>query len=358
MQVDYIIVGFGLAGLAYAEELEKHNKTFIVISDTSQNSSRVAAGMFNPVILKRFTPVWNGKDQIELAIPFYRKIEEKLNKSLGNLDQKIIQYIDIYAILKSIEQQNNWFVACDKPVMEDYMIPKILENKNNQIIAPLGFGKLINTGKVLTELLLDRYKNHLLQKEIFIEETFQHKELIIKEDSVSYKNSTASKIIFCEGFGVKTNPFFNYLPLNEAKGELLIIKAPKLQLDFMLKAAVFIMPLGNDLYKVGATFNWKDKTLIPTKEGKEELITKLETVINTEYTIVNQLAGIRPAVKDRRPLIGQHPKYKNVCILNGLGTRGVMLAPTMAKLLYQNLEENQNLDKVIDIKRYQNLIGN
>lgn len=354
MQVDYIIVGFGLAGLAYAEELDKHNKSFVVISDNSQNSSKVAAGMFNPVILKRFTPVWKGKEQIELAIPFYENIEKKLNKSLGSTDQEIIKYVDIYAILKSVEQQNNWFSACNKPVMEDYMLPKIIKNTNEHIIAPLGFGKLKNTGQVLTNLLLDRYKKYLLKNEKFITETFQHKDLIIKDTAVVYQNISATKIIFCEGFGIKTNPFFNYLPLNEAKGELLIIKAPKLQVDFMIKAAVFILPLENDLYKVGATFNWKDKTSVPTKEGKEELIKKLETVIKTDYAIVNQLTGIRPTVKDRRPLIGKHPKHKNVCILNGLGTRGIMLAPTMAKLLYQNLEENIQLDKVIDIKRYEN----
>ncbi len=356
MKIDYIIVGFGLAGLAYAEELEKHNKSFIVISDNSQNSSKVAAGMFNPVVLKRFTPVWNGKDQLKLAIPFYEKIEEKLNQSLGITEKKIIKYVDIYAILKTVEQQNNWFSACDKPVMEDYMLPKIFKNTNEYIIAPLGFGKLTNTGQVRTNLLLDRYKKYLLKNNKFIAETFQHKDLIIKDTTVDYHNITATKIVFCEGFGIKTNPFFNYLPLNEAKGELLIIKAPKLQIDFMIKAAIFILPLGNDLYKIGATFNWKDKTSIPTKEGKEELIKKLETVIDVDYTIINQLAGIRPTVKDRRPLIGKHPKYKNVSILNGLGTRGVMLAPTMAKLLYQNLEENIDLDKVIDIKRYENLI--
>ena len=57
-------------------------------------------------------------------------------------------------------------------------------------------------------------------------------------------------------------------------------------------------------YKVGATFNHKDKTSIPSKEGKEELIEKLKKVITVPYSIVEQSAGIRPAVKDRRPLVG------------------------------------------------------
>ena len=70
MTVHYIIVGIGLAGLAFAEELRKQGKTFVVFEDNSQTSSLVAGGMYNPVILKRFTPVWNAKDQLSEAIPF------------------------------------------------------------------------------------------------------------------------------------------------------------------------------------------------------------------------------------------------------------------------------------------------
>lgn len=345
MKYDYLIVGLGLAGLAFAEELTKNNKSFLVFENNSQNSSKVAAGMFNPVILKRFTPVWNGQSQIKIAIPFYKNLEQKFN-------QKYIDYIDIYHVLKSVTQQNDWFSACDKPVLSDYMIPKIIKNNYKHIEAPFGFGKLTNTGKIETSLLLNTYKKFLQEKKLIINDSFQHEELTIENDFVNYKGLKAKKIVFCEGFGIKDNSFFNYLPLNEAKGELLVIKAPKLTIDFMLKASVFVLPLGNDLYKVGATFNWKDKTLIPTTNGKEELIKKLNTFLKTDYEIIDHLAGIRPTIKDRRPLIGRHILYKNLAILNGLGTRGVMLAPTMAKKLYQYLEENMELDKEIDIQRF------
>ena len=140
--------------------------------------------------------------------------------------------------------------------------------------------------------------------------------------------------------------------MNEAKGELLTIHAPDLNVDFLIKAAVFVLPLGNDLYKVGATFNWKDKTSLTTEEGKKELLEKLETFIKCPYTIVSQSAGIRPTVKDRRPLLGIHPNYKQLVLLNGLGTRGVMIAPTAARDLYKYLIEGIPLDKEVDIARY------
>ncbi len=346
MKVDYIVVGLGLAGLCFIEELITANKSFVVFENTSQKSSKVAAGMFNPVVLKRFTPVWKGKEQLEYALPFFRKFETKFKK-------KYIEYIDIYRVFKSVEEQNNWYATSDKPILSHYMTTPILRNENKQIIAPFGFGKLTNTGKINVNPLLLDFKNYLKAKHFLIEETFEHQLVQSKvANKIHYKEITAKKIVFCEGYGLKDNPFFKDLPMNEAKGELLTIHAPKLKINFLLKAAVFVLPLGNDLYKVGATFNWKDKTQLPTKAGEMELLMKLDLTIDTPYTIVAHEAGIRPTIKDRRPLVGTHIKNKNIAILNGLGTRGVMIGPTMAHQLFNHLEFDLPLDKEVDIQRF------
>ncbi|WP_299527979.1 FAD-binding oxidoreductase [uncultured Lutibacter sp.] len=350
MQVDYIIVGLGLAGLAFTKELDNNKKSFIVFEDNSQNSSIVAGGMYNPVILKRFTPVWNAIEQLEIAVPFYAKLEKQFNK-------KYDFPVDIYRIFKSVEEQNNWFIACDKPLLTNYMIAQIINKKFDGVLADNGFGKLTNTGRIDTKSLLEDYKNYLTDSNLLKNERFEYTELKICNDGVEYKNVKASKIIFCEGFGITKNPFFNYLPMQEAKGELIAIHAPKLNVDFLIKASVFVLPLGNNYYKVGATFNWKDKTKLPTEEGKQELSTKLESFITVPYTIVEHTAGIRPTVKDRRPLVGKHPIHKNLAILNGLGTRGVMIAPIAAKALYKYLEEEVALDKEISIDRFQQLFS-
>lgn len=345
MQIDYIIIGLGLAGLAYTRELEKNNKTFIVFEDNSQNSSVVAGGVYNPVILKRFTPVWEALNQLNIAIPFYKELEEKF-------DESYIQPLDILRVFRSVEEQNNWFVACDNPLLSTYMNPKVLNEKHQGIKSDYGFGKLNNTGWVDTKLLLEDYRNYLANTNSLVNESFEYSELSISEENVKYKKFSASKIVFCEGYGLHKNPFFNYLPMQEVKGELLIIHAPNLKVDFLIKAAVFVLPLGNEYYKVGATFNWKDKTLLPSDEGKQELTEKLNTFITSPYKIVQQLAGIRPTVKDRRPLVGVHPKHQNLAILNGLGTRGVMIAPTAAIQLYNFLEKGIDLNDEYSINRF------
>jgi len=346
MKVDYIIVGLGLAGLAFAEELLTANKTFIVFEDDSQTSSLVAGGVYNPVILKRFTPVWNAKEQLEVALPFYQKLEEKFNIKL---DEKFL----IKKVFKSVEDQNNWFEATDKPLLSAYLDPKIDNQKRKGVIADFGYGNVKEAGRIDTKHLVEVYREYLKTEKKIQFEKFEHQQIKFRKDHLEYKDIITDRIVFCEGFGMTKNLFFNYLPLNEVKGELIIIHAPELEIDFLIKSTLFVLPLGDHLYKVGATFNWSDKTSNPSDEGKSELVEKLKKVLTVSYKIVEQTAGIRPTVRDRRPLVGVHPAYNRLAILNGLGTRGVMIAPTVAKQLFNNLENDKKLDSEIDIKRFE-----
>ncbi|HAI16714.1 MAG TPA: FAD-dependent oxidoreductase [Xanthomarina gelatinilytica] len=344
-QVDYIIVGCGLAGIAFMEQLMAANKSFVVFDDTSQQLSVVAGGLYNPVVLKRFTSVWKSNEQLQLALPMYQHIENKLQISI---DYKV----PVYRRFASMEEQNNWFAASDNPLLTKYLSPKIIKNSNPNIKAEYGFGEVLDTGRIDTSSLITAYKKFLLENNLLFEETFQYHQLNIQETDVSYQDVWASQIVFAEGFGLEHNPFFNYLPLKESKGELLTIYAPALKIDYILKSSVFILPLGEDLYHVGATYNWKDKTNAVTKEGREELLNKLKTFLNCNFEVVDQVAGIRPTVKDRRPLVGRHPEHNNLYILNGLGTRGVMIGPYVAKQLFNFIEQHEVLEDEININRF------
>ena len=342
---DFIIVGAGLAGISFAETALLNNKSFIVISDVSQNSSIVAAGIYNPVIVKRLSTPQDVAAHMEYIVPFYNRIEERLNN-------KVKYDLPLYRKFASIEEQNNWFEATDKPTLEPFLSTTIVYKKYDYLPSPFGFGEVKHTGYVDTADLVSVYLEFLKDGGNYVNETFDHSGLIIEEDRIIYKGIEASHIIFAEGFGIHKNPFFNYLPLGGTKGELLIIKAPKLRLDAAVNAGIFILPLGSDLYKVGATYEWHDKTSIPTAAGKQELIERLAEVITCEYEIVQHLAGIRPTVKDRKPLIGTHPEFERLHLLNGLGTRGVILGPPMAKHLYDAIVFGKPIKKEINLERF------
>lgn len=343
--LDYLIVGSGLAGISFAEIALKKNKSILVMDNKSQVSSRVAGGLYNPVILKRFSEVWNAEEQLNLMDGFYNDIEGKL-KTRFNFQLPILRKFF------SIEEQNNWFAASDKKNLAPFLSTKIISKKYNGIDSPYDYGEVLRTGYVDTALLLDTYKEYLQENNLLVEEFFDPLYIEFFDYGIQYKNIKARNIIFAEGFGLHKNPFFNYLPLDGTKGELLVIKAPDLNLDVIVNTSVFILPMGNDLFKVGATYNWQDKTDDPTEEGKQELVERIKEILMCDFEIVQHFGGVRPTVKDRRPLIGTHHERKMLHILNGLGTRGVMLGPAMAKALFDNIENDVPLSPEIDIKRF------
>ena len=348
--LDYIIVGSGLAGIAFSEFACNNNKSFVVINNQSQNSSKIAGGLYNPVILKRFSEVRQAQEQLDLLYSFYGNIEKKLGVKL---DYRLPLLRKFY----SVEEQNNWFTASDKPNLSKFLSTDLITKKWDAIDSPFNFGEVLHSGYLDTALLLEEYKKSLISINCYQEETFDYPQLNINAEFLEYKNIKAKHIVFAEGFGMLLNPFFSKLPLDGTKGELLLIKAPYLDVDVILKSSIFIIPLGNDLYKVGATYNWEDKTNVPTEAAKKELVANLSELIKCDFEIIDHYAGVRPTVKDRRPLVGSHPIHKNIHVLNGLGTRGVMLAPAMALALFNNIENDIPLDKNIDISRIKNFVS-
>ncbi|CAZ95204.1 NAD(P)/FAD-dependent oxidoreductase [Zobellia galactanivorans] len=343
--VDYIIVGLGLAGISFCEQLEGHNKTFKVINDNSQTSSKVAGGLYNPVILKRFTLAWQADEQLKEAKSFYADLEAKLKVRLD-------YGLPVYRRFHSAEEQNQWFEASDKKGLGKFLSTDLIPNTNAGIDAPFGFGEVKHTGRIDTEALLSSYKKYLLEKALLLEETFDFDNLRHTEEGVAYGTLRAKRIVFAEGYGLKSNPFFNYLPLQGSKGEYLMVKAPDLKEDKAIKSAIFIIPQGGDVYRVGANYERNDKTNTPTEAAKNGLLDKLRAVLKCDFELIDQVAGIRPTVEDRKPLVGRHPKMEHMYVLNGFGSRGVLIGPSASKQLYGFVENREALDPQLDIARF------
>ncbi len=345
-EVDYIVVGLGLAGMAFCEQLENHNKSYVVFDySDGDTASRVAGGLYNPVILKRYTLPWMAAEQLDLASTYFKNLEIKLGV-------KIIYDLPVLKVLSSVEDQNNWFEASDKKGVSRFVNSDLYRKEYQYINAPFHYGEVKETGRIDISILLNTYCDYLEKTRKYVNKIFDYEALELKDESVKYDDIIAKRIVFSEGFGIKQNPFFSALPLVGNKGEYITIKAPNLKSNAAIKSSFFIIPLENDLYKVGATFNWKDKDTVPSQEAREELVQKLKKLISCEFEIVNHEAGVRPTTGDRRPLLGIHPKLPQLALLNGLGTRGIMMSPFLAKMLYNHLEEGKALMSEVDINRF------
>ena len=343
-KVDTIVVGMGIAGICYAETLHQHKKSFYVIDNNKKGTSKIAAGILNPTVLKRYSMTWNGKFFYENAIIFFRKIENRYVKKL------IFKY-DILKVFSSFSDQNNWSVASNKPQLEEFLESKIQTKTIKGLITEFGYGLVKKCGRISTDNLISEFKNNF--KDNYLRKEFDYKKLFSDNKKIVYENIVAENIVFCEGYSVVNNPFFKNLPVRGSKGEFLIVKIPNLNLNKIIKrVSIFVMPLGNELYWVGATYDNTDKKSTPTELKKKLLIEKLESITTRPYKIIQHQASIRPTTIDRRPIIGSHTNHKNVYLLNGLGSRGILLAPTLSYWLYDHIYKSTQIPHEVDVKRF------
>ncbi len=350
--VDYIIVGQGVAGSCMALKLLENKKSFIVIDDNAHKASAIAAGIYNPVVLKRFAIVWNAKQQIKKLKNVFSTFEQLL-------DKKYIFEFPVFRIFNDENEKKTWNKKADREDLKDFLSKDFSQlDQFSNIQQPLGTGEVQHTGRIdLTNLLPD-FKTYLLKNDLALDESFDYDALQIEDEFVIYKDINATKIIFAEGYHIKQNPWFNQLPIIGVKGEVLRIKTEAQLPEAVVKAKEFLMPLGQNEYFVGATYDRDHVNYETTEAAKENLVNGLKQFLQDEIEVIDQKASIRPTVVDRRPIIGAHPTHQNLICLNGMGTRGTMLAPVMVDELYDFLENGIAITEEASISRFNNLLTN
>ena len=345
MKFDFIIVGQGIAGTCFAFELIKRNKSFIIIDKCKlDTASKIALGVYNPLVLKWFTKVWEVENQLKYFNNFYSDLSSFLNEI-------IVHNIGIHKFLNTAYEQNNWITKSSSNQVSCYMSSELLSINNPGLVNDKFYGLVNSSGRVNIQLLLKAFRHYCMSNKLLIDEEFDYKSLLFMSDSLSYKTINADKIIFCEGFKGIDNPFFNKIKFKPTKGELLIIYSKNLNLDKIIHSKFLFIPLGGDYYSVGATYDWKDISPENTLSGREKLINMLDSFLNIPYKIIDHKSGIRPSTFDRRPIVGTHDKYTQMYILNGLGTRGVLLAPYLVNILCDSIYSQISISTIINYNR-------
>ena len=344
---DYIIVGQGLAGTLLAYFLQREGKSVYVIDQEHWGSaSAVAAGLINPITGRRFVKSWMIEKLIPAAEATYLELEQLLKIRLYH-PRNIIR-----ALFNSREE-NDWLARSGEAGYHRFMAEEARwDDFTQHTEAAYSYGELLQSAQVDVPLLIKAYRKHLNEKGIIRSERFDYSQIHFDNVLVEYKGIKAEKIIFCEGHQSRYNPYFAYLPFNPAKGEILIVKIPEAGFTKLFKHRVFIAPLGNDLYWVGATNDWDFDNDSPTTEARSFLKERLQDILTIPFEIVTHQAAIRPTVKDRRPMLGFHPHFPALVIFNGLGTKGASLGPYWAGHMTEVLTKNGSLDKRVDIKRF------
>lgn len=346
-KVDAIIVGQGISGSLLSAEFLKNGKSVLVIDEEKKStSSKVAAGLYNPIVFKRVVKSWMIDELLPVLHESYAYMEKCCHQSF-HTNRKIMK------LFVNDEEKEQWQ---KKSLDENYeaFLQKEISNENfNDCVKPHhGLAYVNNAGNVDVKLMITCWASYLKNKNSFVSTHFNYNDVELLANGLRWKEFEANYLIFCEGYQAINNPFFTNLPFVPAKGEVLTVRINELNTNtHVLNKGVFILPEKDQLFKVGATYVWDKINEETTSEGLLELTQKLEKVIQTNYTVVNQEAGIRPSTKDRRPLVGKHPNLPQLCILNGMGTKAVLLAPYFAKQLFEHLYLKKNLHPEVNINR-------
>lgn len=344
-KVEFLIIGQGLAGTLLAFELFNVGITFrIVSSPIKSKASLVAAGMINPLVFKRLTKSWMVEDLLPVMHTTYQKLEELLGS----------QFYFEKGILKPLSEQEMelWTERKKNPDFSKYIGGVLTESPVINLISSAGYGLVNCAGYFKLSSFLESAEMFFRKRDLIIDADFIPNE-IQHNQRLEFGNISTEKIVFCEGYHLTQNPLFQFVKLNPVKGEVLQIYAPKLSEEYILNKKVFVLPIGNHRFKVGSTYEWKDLSEKTTESGKLSILERLDNLISVDYKVENHWAGVRPTVVDRRPVLGVHPQHKNTFIFNGLGTKGVMLAPYFAKQMMNYLtRDNFRLNAEVNVQRF------
>lgn len=352
MQADYLIIGQGICGTFLSWNLLKEGKSVLMIDSANPyTASKVASGVINPVTGRRIVRTWMIEELLPFAMRSYTQFGNELNATL-------IQQCNVLDFHPTPQMRDAFVQRMNEE--EDYLQTSSNEEQWQKYFRyNYGIGEVNHCLLVDLQTMLQEWRKKLSHQNILLEENFDCSPLTINElqNTIHYKNITATKIIFCDGVAGFDNPYFKMLPYVRTKGEALIASIPGLPRTNIFKQGITIVPWKQDLFWIGSNYIWEYTDAQPTQTFRKKVEEQLNYWLKLPYTIIDHLASERPANIERRPFVGLHPLHKQVGVLNGMGTKGCSLAPYFAHQFAQYLVNQKPIDPFADIKRFTRILS-
>lgn len=316
-QQPWLIVGQGLAGSCLAWEFFHRGIPFEVVDNGSGGSSRVAAGMVNPITGKNFQPSWRIGEFHPQAIDFYTALEAKL----------AIRFWHPLPVLRLATSEKEWRKIAGK--LDSPEVSRWLQSTD--VRTPVGFAgavELKGGGRLDTLAFMEATRDFLSNYGI-------HR--ISRHDT----SLPHPKRILCEGAsGLMDGQLGQH---RCAKGEILTVRADWPETHIRIGAGGWLVPTGGGLFRIGSTYEWDELDEIPTDAGRDRIIEIAEKLGGRDFEITGHVAGIRPILRRSEPLIGKNTAGD--WIFNALGSKGSLYAPGIARMLADWIDKDIRPDE-------------
>ena len=319
---DFLIIGQGIAGSVLGRMLEKEGRSFLVVDGKqTPSASRVAAGVWNPIAVKRFSKTWMADKTIPAAKAYFAE-EESFFQDHFFFENQLIKLLSNAA--EHAQMTRRW------EEMEPFVEKDETHEAAPGVEAPNGILRVKTAGYLDVPAFLDHVREYWIKTGKFTETHFKHEELRKEDSHWVWREQAFQNVVFCEGISGLQNPWMKQMNLENTKGQVLEVRIPELDTPHIMNKHIFVLPQGNSIFRIGATNEWIFDDLQPTEAGKTELMEKLEKILPGKMVeILRQEAGGRPTTTDRRPLMGALSET-GLFVFNGLGSRGVLLVPYLA----------------------------
>lgn len=348
MKADFLIVGQGLAGSLLAWSLLKQGASVLVVDNHHKKSaSKVAAGIINPVTGPRIVPSWRLEPLLAEARHGYRELEKEL-------DVRVFTEREIIRFFTSNEERMLWMKKRSGSGTIKYLGSMRPPGWKPDVIDD-PYGSFSPGGSCHLDMpsLIARLKEFFEERDVLAQTALNYNDLKIREDSVAWNECEVSRVIFCEGFQGQDNPWFDWLPFKNAKGEILTLKSDNTSLPKqILNRGKWLLPMGDGSYKAGSTYGWDTLDCEPTETGKTEVLEGIQAFVRSSFEVAQHEAGVRPIIKDYRPVMGMHPGQPRLGIFNGFGSKGALMIPGFAKHFAAVLTEGAEMDEEVSLKRF------
>lgn len=350
-KVEYLIIGQGLAGSLLSWRLIQQGCSVLVIDPClKQTASRTAAGLINPVTGKRLVKTLG----VEHYLPAAKQLYDELAKFF---DQPFFYKKEQIRLFQSEEEVNQWNKRKHQPDYAHFLGDHI-DAKDNSHLNNAAFGgfKQKQCGYLDTIALLDSLRQFFIEQGCFISKQVDHSTLKIGSTSIEWQRHIAGKVVFCDGYHLQHNPWFSWLPLQPAQGDILTLKSNTNIPDDVIQFGKWLLPLPNKQLKLGASWQWQPLDEKPNKNAAEGLLNICHQYFPQlkSAQLLEHKTGIRPCTADKQPFLGSHPEHSKLLVFNGFGSKGALMIPWYSERLLRFLTEGEPLPSSADIKRYIN----
>jgi len=342
---DLLIIGGGLAGTVLADKAAARGIPVTLVNDPSAPSASAAAyGMLNPVHIRNAVLSWN-------ASLFYPVAKEYFLGASARMGMEIARKTEILHLLSGEDEAVLWRQNTESGPLFGYT-NGVAERIPGGILRPSPAGAVRITESLFVDIpsFVKAVAAHLQQ--VSLPENFDHGQLHYTGQCWNYRGKEYSGVVFCEGIRALQNPYFGELPFRPCKGDVLTVKIPGAPVDAVVHRKIFLIPLGGEMYRAGSTYDWEDISFMPSAAGKQEIMAHLDELLDVPYEVTGQRAGVRPAMADRKPVVGSHPFHCGLFIFNGLGSRGLIQAPFFADQLLDHITESKPVLAAADVQRF------